>query len=232
MISIVGEIRHPRAYLQFGDFLFGDKRVAKKLVMIRHGAVDERFANRFLGRTDVSLSATGQAQAAALALPLLRLKETRLMVSPLRRAQETALQALGGSDQAFETDAGLREMDFGQWETKTFAEVASVDPLAAERLNRFDAAFAFPGGETLAGFTKRVSDLAERIASDPARTVVTVTHGGIIRFLICHFLGLDARHYLLFDVGHASVTELALYGQKGVLTQLNDLCHLEAHAHG
>ncbi|MEK7826204.1 MAG: histidine phosphatase family protein, partial [Thermodesulfobacteriota bacterium] len=66
-----------------------------------------------------------------------------------------------------------------------------------------------------------------RIAADPAGAAVVVTHGGVIRFLICHFLGLPDRAHLLFDVQPASISEIRIDGGKGVLTLLNERRHLE-----
>ena len=215
---------------RLGDFcVLGNKSVAKKLVMIRHGALDIKYQGCFVGKTDVGLSATGRKQAAAITGPIGNLGAVHVITSPLRRTLETVGIALEPLDQSFDVVSGLREIDFGFWEGKTFAEISMADSSAVEHWSNFDPDFVFPGGEAMASFVKRVRDLAQRISSDPAETVVAVTHGGIIRFLICHYLGLDLRHYLLFDIQHASLSTLNLYDQKGVLTRLNDLCHLEGH---
>jgi len=201
--------------------------VAKKLVMIRHGVLDIEYQGCFMGKTDVGLSATGRKQAAALAGPISSLGAAHFLVSPLRRTLETARIALTASQQPFDADSCLREIDFGSWETKTFAQISIADSSAVQRWCNFDHNFAFPGGEAIPSFIQRVRELAQRIAADPAETVVVVTHGGIIRFLICHYLGLDFRHYLLFDVQPASLSVITLYEEKGILNRLNDSCHLE-----
>lgn len=206
--------------------------MAKKLVMIRHGVLCRKYHGRFMGKTDVGLSAAGQKQAAALALPVGSLREAHFIVSPLRRTQETARLALAASGQTFDIDADLREIDFGLWEEKTFAEINMTDSAGVERWSNFDNNFVFPGGEALQSFIDRVRTVAQRIALDPAPTVAVITHGGIIRFLICHYLGLDMRNYLLFDIQPASLSVITLYDGLGILNCLNDLCHLEGSACG
>jgi alpha-ribazole phosphatase/probable phosphoglycerate mutase len=52
-------------------------------------------------------------------------------------------------------------------------------------------------------------------------------HGGVIRALICLWLGLPAKHYLLFEIDPASVSAVRLFGDQGVLTRLNDRSHLQ-----
>jgi alpha-ribazole phosphatase len=206
--------------------------MAKKLVMIRHGVLDDEYQGRFMGKTDVGLSAAGQKQAATLALPMGNLRESHFVVSPLQRTLETARTALAAMGQSFDVDSDLREIDFGLWEGKTFAEISLTDPAGVERWSNFDNDFVFPGGESIQSFIGRVRTVAQRIAEDPAQTVAVITHGGIIRFLICHYLGLDLRHYLLFDVQPASLSVITLYNGQGILNSLNDLCHLEGSACG
>lgn len=208
-------------------FLKGWNPVAKKLILLRHGALDAEYAGRFVGSTDAGLSAAGRRQAAALGGYLEKKGAAQVIVSPLRRARETADFALDSTGRKYTVDDGLREIDFGAWEKKTFDEISREDSINAERWGRFDYDFAFPGGESLQSFIDRIGDLALRIASDPAQTILAITHGGVIRFLICHFLGLEPRHYLLFNVGFGSISAIDLFDGAGVLTRLNDVCHLE-----
>ena len=200
--------------------------MAKSVILIRHGDLGEACRGLYIGRTDVPLSEGGKRQAAALAGELRRLNGAHFLCSPLLRTRETAEMALGAVD-ACDIDPDLREIDFGRWEEMGFAEIAAADPAAVERWAALDEDFAFPGGESLGGFSKRIGAVAGRIAVDPAGTVVAFTHGGVIRYLICHFLGLEDRNYLLFDVKPGSLCELSLDGGKGVLVRLNDRCYLE-----
>jgi broad specificity phosphatase PhoE len=200
--------------------------MAQQLILIRHGEVAEAYRGRYVGRTDAPLSDRGRRQAAALACPLSRFKGARFWTSPLSRTRETAEIALGGAE-TVEKDEALREVDFGRWETLSFAEIAAADPGIVEKWAAMDESFAFPEGEAIAQFKGRIAAAALRIAADPAPAIVAFTHGGVIRFLICHFLGLADRHHLAFDIGPASLSELRIDGGRGVLTGLNDRRHLE-----
>jgi broad specificity phosphatase PhoE len=201
--------------------------MAERLILIRHGDLGNRRRGRYIGRTDAPLSAEGRRQAAALAGPLARLPDgASLLVSPLRRTRETAEFALGRGAN-FAVDPNLREIDFGRWEGMGFAEILAAAPAAVDRWAALAEDFAFPDGESIGNFRKRTAAAAGRIAADPAETAVVITHGGVIRFLICHFLGLPDRAHLLFDVQPASISEIRIDGGKGVLTLLNDRRHLE-----
>ncbi|HYW79396.1 MAG TPA: histidine phosphatase family protein, partial [Thermoguttaceae bacterium] len=147
-----------------------------------------------------------------------------LFVSPMRRAVETA----GAFDHALQHDPDLREIDFGRWEGRSFDEISASDRESQiDRWSRFDPQFSFPDGESLGKFVTRIAQAADRLASDASDTVVAITHGGVIRTMICHLLGLEPKNYLLFDVKPASITTIDLFDGRGVLTGLGDTCHLK-----
>jgi broad specificity phosphatase PhoE len=200
--------------------------MAEQLILIRHGEVAEAYRGRYIGRTDIPLSARGRRQAAALAGPLSRFPGARFRTSPLARTRETAEIALGAG-RSIDRDEDLREIDFGRWEAMSFAEIAAADPGTVEEWAAMDEGFAFPEGEAIAEFRGRIAAAARRIAADPASAVVAFTHGGVIRFLICHFLSLPDRCHLAFDIAPASLSVLRIDGGRGVLTGLNDRRHLE-----
>ncbi|MDO9585441.1 MAG: histidine phosphatase family protein [Syntrophales bacterium] len=201
--------------------------MAGKVVLIRHGDTGLQYRGRYIGRTDVSLSPEGRLQSLLLAEPLRKEAAARYISSPSRRTCETARAALAEGSIVPDLDPDIREVDFGAWEGKTFAEINASDPEAVTGWAAYKPDFAFPGGEGIADFIKRVREAGRRIAADPAETVVVFTHGGVIRALICHYLGIDSRNYLYFDVRPASLTTLMIHNGKGVLTGLNDLCHLK-----
>jgi alpha-ribazole phosphatase len=200
--------------------------MTQRLILVRHGDLGARYRGRYVGRTDAPLAAEGRRQAAALAGDLGRRGGAHILCSPLLRARETAEIALG-ADAAFTIDDDLREIDFGRWEAMSFAEIAAADPAAVDRWAALEDDFTFPGGEGIGAFRKRIGAVAGRIAADPSGTVVAITHGGVIRLLICRFLELEYRRYLLFDVRPGSLSEISIEGGKGVLTRLNDRHHLE-----
>jgi len=169
-----------------------------------------------LGRTDLPLSEGGRRQAALTG----RLVDSadRFFCSPLVRARETAGLAVPG--RPLEIDPDLREMDFGDWEGRRYDEVAVEYPAIVAAWSEFGPDFAFPGGESVVDFASRIERTARRFSELGVETVAVFTHGGVIRGLICHFLGLPLRDYLLFDITPGSVTSLRLWGGRGVLAGL------------
>lgn len=193
--------------------------MAKRLLLLRHAAVAAEYAGRLIGSTDVPLAGLGQMQARRLADRVARWKPQVCYSSPMQRCRQTVAAAAVGLP--LHIDADLREIDFGRCETRTFAEAAADDPGLADRWAAFAPEFGFPGGEKLECFLGRVRAAADRLAGAEGPTVLAVTHGGVIRAMICHLLGLESRHYVAFEVPYTAIAVIDVVDAKGVLAALD-----------
>jgi alpha-ribazole phosphatase len=210
-----------------GIFFRRALEMPEELILIRHGEVGEEHRGVFIGKTDVPLSSKGKRQADRLRMYLESRPRAVILSSPLRRCMETAEIAAEPLGLRVEVDEDLCEIDFGRWECLSFDEIAAANAGAVEGWARYDRDFAFPGGERIGDFLDRISRVGNRLVSHGAESAIAFTHGGVIRALICHFLKLAPRNYLLFEVSPASVTSIRLFKEGGVLTGLNMRCHLE-----
>ena len=198
----------------------------KRLLLMRHGETDLTPTRHFVGRTDLGLSAIGITQATRMGDLMQIHQPERCFCSPMLRCVESAKAVIGSSGLPFETVADLREIDFGTWEKLTFNEVEAIDPEGVQRWLKFDRRFSFGNGERIGAFFARVKRVATQIVASPENSILVVTHGGVIRLLLCHFLGLPLRHYFRFEIGPASLTALDLYESgHGVLAGLVQCNH-------
>ncbi|RLC07734.1 MAG: hypothetical protein DRH43_11270 [Deltaproteobacteria bacterium] len=202
------------------------KKEFKALLLIRH-CESSYVQERYIGRTDSPLTQAGILQAHKLANRLKRLRYGYVLSSPSRRALETARVATQGTGSVIQTEEDLREIDFGRWEGMTFQEICARDPELVEQWAQGRMNFRFPNGESLSDFWERVGRMEHRLRRIPEETVIAVTHGGLIRFLLCRFFGLNPQLHLAFEILPGSVTTIHLYNGKAVLSGLNDRHHLE-----
>jgi alpha-ribazole phosphatase len=207
-----------------GAVFKGAGEVTKKLLLLRHARHAAAESRKFYGSTDIGLSEYGQLQATAIASFLQPYHPDQCFCSPLKRCRET-VQPLSGFP--IEILPDLREVNFGLWEEKTFEEIQSLNPVAVNQWAEFDPFFAFPGGERLDDYLSRIGRVASFLTSVSEKTLLVVTHAGVIRSLICHFLGLNPRDYILFNVDYGSLTILEIFKDKGVLIGLNYPCFQE-----
>jgi broad specificity phosphatase PhoE len=201
--------------------------MARQLILVRHARVAAEYAGRYVGSTDLAPSPEGLREAKALAPLIQARKPGRCFASPMLRTRRTAERLWPATNGPVQMEDDLREIDFGLWEGKTFPEVAAGWPAEVNRWAEFAGDFAFPGGESLRSFTSRINRMADRLAADPADVVMAVTHGGVIRGMICHFLGLVPRRYVLFEVRCATAATITLFDGKGVLSGLNETGSME-----
>jgi alpha-ribazole phosphatase len=147
--------------------------------LLRHGETEG--GPRYLGGTDVALSACGWQQ---MRTAVAGRSWDAIVSSPLRRCAafaEALAQELGVGCRL---EPDLREMSFGTWEGHSASELMQTD---AERLRLFwsdPGVHAPPGGETIPELHARVMAAWRRLVSAANRErLLIVTHGGPIRVL-------------------------------------------------
>jgi broad specificity phosphatase PhoE len=157
------------------------------LLLIRHGPTAWNESGRIQGRADLGLSANGRAAVAAWRLPP-AWAGARWLVSPLRRARETAALL---SDAAL-VEPRLIEMDWGAWEGRRGVDLRAAAPAALARSEALGLDLRPPGGETPREVCARLRALAADLAEDPA-PVVAVCHKGVIRAALALATGWKMR---------------------------------------
>ena len=191
-----------------------------RLLLARHAETDQT-AGHYIGSTDLSISGKGRKQAEILADTLRPYPPLIWFYSPLLRVWQTAEVIGRRSGCGFELLEQLREIDFGSWEGLSFAEICRRDRDLVARWHQDLLSFRFPDGEHNGQFWQRVHEVVRLLTARPEEEVLVVSHGGVIRAMICLLLGLSFENYLIFDVKPASLAVLDVYGDKGVLAGLN-----------
>ncbi|MFC0297977.1 histidine phosphatase family protein [Geobacillus jurassicus] len=172
------------------------------VTLIRHGMTELNRRKAYIGWLDAPLAAEESDRLCRLQWGPFDPVDL-LVTSDLRRCRETAALLFGGREADWCTSR-WRELSFGAWEGKTFAELEAEPAYRQWLASPFSA--APPGGERYAEFQARIKQaLAETIAlaeQSEARHVVIVTHGGPMRFLLGQYAP-DARPFWEWEVPFA-----------------------------
>ena len=172
--------------------------------LVRHAATTA--SDRLLGRSDAPLAP--DAVTAALRQGAGR-PWSRIVTSPLGRAQATA-SALGlARGVAPEVDADWTEYDFGLWDNRPLADLAR-DP-GYQAFVAHPEAVRPPGGETWGDFQARLARALVRLEAS-ADEVVVVTHGGAIRGALAVTTGLTFEQLWRLRISPATRVTLT-YGR-------------------
>lgn len=186
-------------------------------MLLRHG--DTNYPGRYIGSRDVPLSAAGVDQITALRDAVQEMKIDRILASPMLRCRQTCELLLPSIDITWVEE--LREIDFGDWEGLSFSEIVAKDPTHVEQWADWSLDFCFPGGESIGHFVRRMQKVGKHLAGLAEKNIMVISHGGVLRALLCHYLGLAPEKYLLFQVEKGRFSTLQLHGELGVLTGLN-----------
>ncbi|MNU69748.1 putative phosphoserine phosphatase 2 [compost metagenome] len=167
-------------------------------IIVRHGRTEWNAERRYLGHTDLALLPGEDALLSQLATQLHGLEFCAVYSSDLRRCTETLQRVRPDLMAKARYDQRLREMDFGEWEGKTY-DMLKDNPFYREWIDHPEK-ITPPGGETWDHFSSRVSqfcaeamseslnsvgqanDAGNTPSSNPPRILI-LTHGGVVRLL-------------------------------------------------
>ena len=164
-----------------------------KILLVRHGESRANDKKSIAGQADIPLSERGKLQAKRLAEYLFeRYNIDEIYSSDLSRAKKTALpvSALTGKKIILRKD--LREIDAGEWQGRTYEEIAEVFPETYGVWQKNIGFAVCDGGESVKELSERafgaLKDIAENAQGD---TVAVFTHATPIRCLVNKLKGND-----------------------------------------
>lgn len=179
--------------------------MADAVYLLRHAAPPANAVGRYWGRSDPGIDRDSLASVRDVS-SLLWSKPEKLIVSPLARTMTTAAALADCVSAPLAISPGLAEADFGVFEGMTFQEAAQQFPAETAEWARLGDEYSFPGGESVQAYLDRARQAWEECLALPEKTVLAVTHGGIIAAWCCLFLRLSFEHRFVFRAGYAALT--------------------------
>lgn len=163
--------------------------------LIRCGLTDANLNGRYIGRTNVPLSADSMAELRQLHEQGGYPAAEAYYTSPRLRCIQTMNLLYPGED-CYEVP-GLDEINFGDWEGKNAAELKH-DPDFEKWLNH-SADVTPPNGESVGDMYERVCRtfgmIADGMIHSGCPSAVIVTHGGVISYLLAAYGLPEASFY-------------------------------------
>ncbi len=160
------------------------------LLFIRHAETD--LAGCFCGQLNPPVNERGRGEIEELLKALKDESIDAIYASDLSRSLATA-DAIGrmlGLSPIAVPD--LREIDFGEWEGLSWAEIESHDQAFARRWSEAYPNLAAPNGELFETFQSRVlTEIDRLLAVSSQRCAAVVTHAGVMRVVLRSRCGLE-----------------------------------------
>ncbi len=200
-----------------------------RLIIVRHAESAYNLQNRIQGHQDSNLTRKGLQQARRLAKRIQHFKIDKIYSSDLGRAYSTTVAITRYLKKVkIIRDPKLREILLGDWEGMTPEEVDKLYARGYQRWLKSPSACVIPNAERVHHFRKRVIERVRQIArQNRAKTVLIVTHGGVITTLLSDWLKADFDAVLrCLQIDNTSLTFVALTPQIAKLWVINDTDHL------
>ena len=170
---------------------------------VRHGPTHAKAA---IGWSDLPADLSDTAAIARLDAHLPT--DARIISSDLQRASSTA-DAIQGKRNRLPHNAGLREMNYGEWEGLSFTEIAKRDPDTSREFWSEPGLTAPPKGESWNDLSSRINTTVDTLLSEQgAGDIIMVAHFAVILTALQRASNMPAKAVFKFKINNLSVTRL------------------------
>jgi len=109
---------------------------------------------------------------------------------------------------------------YGRWEGMHYHELIDVPHYITYKKSPIE--HPTPGGETIPEVQARgVAAVMRTMAAHVGQRVIFVSHGDIVRTVLCHFLGLELKHFHRIRVDNATLSAVQIAGEFAEVKFLN-----------
>jgi len=133
----------------------------------------------------------------------------QIVSSPLQRCARFAQELADSRGLPLQVEEQFREISFGVWEGRTPSELEREDP---EGMRAFwdDPVTHWPeGGEPFDRFQQRIAVAWDQLlARSAGRHTLLVAHGGVIRAVLFHLLGVPPQSFFRIQIPYASMSRI------------------------
>ena len=182
------------------------------LYLLRHGPLPRAQGSAPLGSSNPAVHPEAWALWPQVKADLQALQPQRVLCSDLTRSRDLALD-LGLPTLVL---SGLQEQSFGEWEGIPWVDIKGHEAFLANPVISSP-----PGGESFARCASRAV-LTIQGALDGETPTLVLAHGGPLRAILAHFLGMGLDRALDLAWAPFGLSKLEIYGpNRGVLRYHN-----------
>lgn len=195
-----------------------------RLILIRHCETRSNVEGTVQGRRNLALSDRGEKQARLVGEYVRgNFSIERVISSNRKRCIQTASEI----NQNVEINPLLREIHWGDWEGKKWADVKLEYPDDIEAFLTADPTFATPNGDSLMSFIQRIDQaISDLDLVNLNGDIAIVSHEGTVRTMITRLLGWPSANMANLTAFPGSVSVISTSFASAKLESLNYYDHL------
>ena len=192
-----------------------------RIYLIRHGETEWNREHKLQGHSNVILSPEGIHQAQLFAKHAPFHSVDAIYSSDLSRAFKTAKILSHKFGLPVIEERGLRETNFGEWEGRRLSELLAEVPAFEKFFTRPDKVHP-PNGETFLECQARaITALEEIIAEHDNQNVIIVSHGAVIRLILCAALDMPIRKMWAISQSNMALNIICVANGSAVVELVN-----------
>jgi len=203
------------------------------IYIVRHGENRKERVFNLDGYPDGELTATGLRQAHLTGKHLSRISFNEIYSSDLKRAIQTA-EIISSYQKELQVgiDKQIREIHMGVFHTSSEDQIRKEYPDFYNEFLKKDTDFRYPEGESGEEVLIRTLSFLNSIKGKKVDNICIVCHGGVIRSIISHFIGLPQyKRFNLYPFNCG--ISLLRYDDKNdnyKVISINEISHLDIDA--
>lgn len=200
------------------------------IYLIRHAEAEGNLYRRVHGWYDSLITENGYRQIKALEGRFRDIPVDAVYSSDLFRTRTTARAVCIPKNLPLRTHPGLRELNLGDWEDRTFGSVRYTDPQQMDLFNRTDPAWKVENAETFFQLGDRIEGTVRSIAQKhPGQTVALFSHGMALRQFLGKVKNIPPEEWHSMPHGdNTAVSRLTWDGERFEIQFEMDNSHLPA----
>jgi len=210
------------------ELLTGIAIMSLKLYFLRHGETIYSQTGGYCGRLNPELTTAGMEMAEELATAYKSTPWKAIFVSPMQRTISTAEPLCKAIGLDMQLRDGLMEINYGEWEGKTNADIKQNYTDDYVRWLTEPAWNPPTGGETAVEIASRSSLVVAEIQKIYTEgNVLIVSHKATIRIILCNLMGIDLGRYRdRIDMPAASISIVEFREHGPMLKVLGDRSYM------
>jgi alpha-ribazole phosphatase len=176
------------------------------ITLVRHTRVEVK-PHVLYGQSDVALASSWSDDIKEVVLKINATPSKIIYTSPLSRCVKLAEVIKEQLSAKLVKDERIMELHYGEWEQRHLSSLPQ-DQLVYWKSNFVDQ--SCPGGETFRQLYNRCLAFINDLKKTSDKDIIVVTHSGVIRALLSHYMKIPLEHIFSFDIAFGSISQILL----------------------
>lgn len=193
-----------------------------QLILVRHATTIANQSGQFIGRKESEISKEGRVEIKKLKEKLEQFSIDGVYISPSKRVVQSIERFVKEQKIHLEQVEALQEINFGEFEGKTFNWIKTHYPEEIEKMIMEKDDYCYPKGESLIEAHFRIAKWLNEVLLKKEGNYLICAHGGTIRSILSELVVHSHSLHWHFKIENAKITLVNITDGFPVIEKLNE----------